>query len=205
MIKDLDSDLLTGLQAGEEGAQRSFFDRHANALRKFLIPRCRSESDVEDIVSLSFEEAFRDVKKFSGKSALRTWLFKIAENNAKDFYRSKESKYSSNKPTLYQPLDSENSRHHVNVSEESQFLKNEKTEKLRLIEKHLSTLSLKEQRIIHLRNEGYLNADIAEILKTTEAAVKMGFNRAIEKLSAKIRGVSDHTDKLNQGRIVQNE
>jgi RNA polymerase sigma-70 factor (ECF subfamily) len=50
------------------------------------------------------------------------------------------------------------------------------------VEKALDVLTPKARRIMELREYGYIYREIAQMLDTTEAAVKMQVKRAFEKM-----------------------
>lgn len=48
----------------------------------------QDDSDVRDILGMTFLDFFKDIHKFKGNCRLSTWLYRIAHNNATDFYRA---------------------------------------------------------------------------------------------------------------------
>jgi len=65
------------------------FGRHAPQLKSFLLKITASLKDAEDIVHDTYLKAFDRRATFRGESTIRTWLFAIASNLAKDNFRAK--------------------------------------------------------------------------------------------------------------------
>lgn len=51
---------------------------HYDRLRNFILRRVSNESDADDLVQITYLEAFRSQSKFRGQSRPETWLFGIA-------------------------------------------------------------------------------------------------------------------------------
>lgn len=182
MINDPDADLIEGLKSGDSKAQFSFFNRHADALRRHIFyVHARSLSDADDILLKSFEKVFRDVPKFRGKSKLTTWLFKIVKNTSIDFYRSSANRYSSNDPEAHESFDA--NTHNKNSNDPSTKPSEEHQDKITKAFKYFHKLSEAEKSVITLRRIEELSIrETATKMKKSEAAVKMLSARAIKKL-----------------------
>jgi RNA polymerase sigma-70 factor (ECF subfamily) len=66
------------------------FERHRGQLRSFVFRITASKADSEDIVQDTYIKASRKLETFRGASSLKTWLFAIASNIARDHLRSKK-------------------------------------------------------------------------------------------------------------------
>jgi RNA polymerase sigma-70 factor (ECF subfamily) len=82
-----DAELVEALRGGDAGALGILFDRHGAALGSFLARAFGPEIEVEDLVQQTFVEVWRKVKKFRGRSAVRTWIFGIGANLARNHSR----------------------------------------------------------------------------------------------------------------------
>ncbi len=70
------SDVVERAQAGDVGAFRELYAAHHRQVGRqlaFLVPR----SDLEDVLQDVFIEVFRSIKRFEGKSAFTTWLYRV--------------------------------------------------------------------------------------------------------------------------------
>ena len=61
-------------------------------LQNFIGRRVYNQSDVDDIVQMTYLEAFRNQHKFSGASTKETWLFGIASNLVRNHFKKLFSK-----------------------------------------------------------------------------------------------------------------
>ncbi|CAI8742486.1 RNA polymerase sigma factor [Kosakonia sp. YIM B13611] len=61
-------------------------------LRKFISRRVYNQSDVDDLVQMTYLEAFRNQHKFIGASSKETWLFGIASNLVRNHFKKTFSK-----------------------------------------------------------------------------------------------------------------
>ncbi|HAV76371.1 MAG TPA: RNA polymerase subunit sigma-24 [Anaerolineae bacterium] len=66
------------------------FETFQRELRSFLLRMTASVQDAEDIVQDTYIKAHARIKTFRGESSLKTWVFSIASNLAKDLLRSKQ-------------------------------------------------------------------------------------------------------------------
>lgn len=60
------------------------FEAHLSQLKSFLVRLTTSVVDAEDIVQDTYIKALEKIDTFRGESSLKTWLFTIASNLAKD-------------------------------------------------------------------------------------------------------------------------
>src|SRR3954471_6638475 len=70
------TDLLTRAKAGDAVAFRQLYAKHQRQVASqlaFLVPR----SDLEDTLQEVFIEVFRSIKRFEGRSAFTTWLYRV--------------------------------------------------------------------------------------------------------------------------------
>ncbi len=66
------------------------FETFRGELKSFLLRMTASVQDAEDIVQDSYIKARTKLETFRGESSLKTWVFSIASNLAKDLLKSKK-------------------------------------------------------------------------------------------------------------------
>jgi RNA polymerase sigma-70 factor, ECF subfamily len=66
------------------------FEMFQGELKSFLLRMTASVQDAEDIVQDTYIKAHSKMDTFRGESSLKTWIFSIASNLAKDLLRSKK-------------------------------------------------------------------------------------------------------------------
>jgi RNA polymerase sigma-70 factor (ECF subfamily) len=79
---DPDGALLAGLRAGDEGAVVALVERYQRPLQRFARLRVADDAAAEDVVQETWLAVLAGLDRFEGRSAFRTWLFRIAENRA---------------------------------------------------------------------------------------------------------------------------
>jgi RNA polymerase sigma-70 factor, ECF subfamily len=84
----LGSDLVDRLQAGELSAIGEAYDLHHEHVRRFARRLVGDEDAAEDLVHETFLTLPKAIKKFEGRSALRTFLISIAVNHSRHFVRA---------------------------------------------------------------------------------------------------------------------
>lgn len=66
------------------------FEEFRGQLRSYILRMTTSTEDTDDIVQETYIKAFNKLDSFKGDSSLKTWVFAIASNLARDFLRAKK-------------------------------------------------------------------------------------------------------------------
>jgi RNA polymerase sigma-70 factor, ECF subfamily len=83
-----DEALLAACGVGDTAALGALFDRHHEAVYRLLSRLLRTEpAEIDDLVQLTFLEAWRAAKKYGGKGAVRSYLLGIAANTVRHHIR----------------------------------------------------------------------------------------------------------------------
>jgi RNA polymerase sigma-70 factor (ECF subfamily) len=84
-----DEALLAACGVGDTAALGALFDRHHEAVFRLISRLLHSEpSEIDDLVQTTFIEAWRSCKRYSGRGAVRSYLFGIAANSVRHYIRS---------------------------------------------------------------------------------------------------------------------
>jgi RNA polymerase sigma-70 factor (ECF subfamily) len=84
-----DEALVAACALGDAAALGTLFDRHVDALARFVERLVRREgSEVEDLVQTTFVEVWKSAARFRAGAAVRTWMFGIAANVVRHRARS---------------------------------------------------------------------------------------------------------------------
>ncbi len=81
-----DRALVSALAEGDQAALGALYDRYHLDVYRFIARMARG-ADVEDLVQTTFLEAHRSAPRFRGESAVKTWLFGIAANLVRTYFR----------------------------------------------------------------------------------------------------------------------
>lgn len=161
------SEVVQRAQQGDEKARNDILAALDQLLRAFFIKRIGLKPEVDDLVQNTLLRVHRGLTDLKDLSSLKAFSMKAALFELQDLYRGR---YSA-KEMLYDPdhapeLRSEGSSSHQQLD----------------LDKALAALSPRARRIIELREYGYRYEEIATMIDSTEAAVKMQVKRAFEKL-----------------------
>jgi RNA polymerase sigma-70 factor (ECF subfamily) len=145
----------------------------------------KNQEDAKDLTQTVFFNAFSNLKKFRKESSLGTWLYRIAINLVKNYWRDNKNKIviaeSELKPlteksgtTLREIADAKEETH----LEESKLIVNEL----------ISFLPLEQKQIFILFYiSGHTCNEIADIFKTSASNVKIQLYRGREYLYKKFK------------------
>lgn len=83
-------DVLKRAMAGDINAFQQLFEEFQPQLRSFIYRLVTNRADAEDLTHDTFVRAFDKIETFKGTSSLKTWVFRIGTNLAKDFLRRRQ-------------------------------------------------------------------------------------------------------------------
>lgn len=144
----------------------------------FFYVKTLDQNTAEDLTHDTFYEAMKGFNSFAGKSTIQTWLFSIANNLLKKYYRSK--KY---RKKLVETLSKEDKK--TNSLEEELMIK-ERSGKLIEQINQLDSLS---KEIVTYRIYGELSfKEIGELIGKSENYTRVAYHRAKLKLQKEMEG-----------------
>lgn len=77
-----DLELVEALQRGEEAAYEELIRDYQKPVYNLVYRLVKDPADVNDIVQDVFIKVFRHVDRFRGRSSLKTWIYRVAVNEA---------------------------------------------------------------------------------------------------------------------------
>lgn len=178
-------------------------DRHRTALTGHCFRMMASVSDAEDAVQETMIRAWRSLDRFDGRSALRTWLYRIATNVCLDMLKDRERRIRPVESFSLGTIDDELSqlprRHWLEPvpdalaipadSDPAEALELRQSIRLAFVSalQHLPP----KQRAVLLLSEvlGWSAKDVAECLESSVASVNSALQRARATLAS--RGESE--------------
>ncbi len=167
-----DSALIKRSQEGDSDAFGQLYDRHIKRVYNFVFFKTRRKDLAEDITSDVFFKALKNMHRVDPEKPFMAWLYSIAANTIRDHYR-----VHANRPHLRIEDAWDLSDETDTASEADMNMRSEE------VAKYLKDLSLRERDIIIMRVwQGLSYREIAEILGSSESALKMSYSRSIAKL-----------------------
>ena len=189
--------LAEGLRAGEESAYEALLQRFENPIYGVIHRLMDDPVDAPDVVQEVFLKVFRNIDQFRGDSSLKTWIYRIAVNEARNHHRwfgrhrSQEVRLEQAAPDLPsigdRLEDPTNDPFQITLDREVQ----------QLIEDSLKTLSSHQRAVLVLRElEGLSYDEISEILEISLGTVKSRILRGREALRQEVarRMEPSHSD-----------
>jgi RNA polymerase sigma-70 factor (ECF subfamily) len=87
VVRADETTLLDGLRAGTESAYEVLIDRFEKPVFNLIGRLMDDPSDADDVVQEVFLKVFRNIGMFRGDSSLKTWVYRIAVNEARNHRR----------------------------------------------------------------------------------------------------------------------
>lgn len=185
--RDAQAALVERAQAGDRGALDYLFSNHSPALYQTALRLVGTPEEAEDVLQEGMLSAFRNLRRFEGRSQFSTWLTRIVINAALMRLRSRKSR-----PTV--SLD-ERLAEDDDMTFADQFPDTDpnpeqvvaRRELEDLLRRNLATLSPVLRSAFILREmEGLSTEEAAESLGVSEGTLKARLHRAKRQLSTLI-------------------
>jgi RNA polymerase sigma-70 factor (ECF subfamily) len=88
-LAQADTSLVDRIRSGDAAALEALMSAHADAVYRLVHGITRNAADAEEVVQDVFLTVFRKIDLFEARSALRTWIYRIAVNLALNKRRGK--------------------------------------------------------------------------------------------------------------------
>jgi len=170
-----DEELMAAYCAGDAQAFRALFDRYAPRLLRVMQRQVRSESDARDLVQQTFLQLHRARHDFRQDSNLRPWLFTIALNLKREYFRRRGRRPEA--PLLLDGRSDPQTAAHDPVREE----------RARQVREAIAALPSAQREVIELHwLEGLPFQEVAQIVGASLTAVKVRAHRGYERLRTEL-------------------
>lgn len=161
-----DDELVSGVQSGSEKAFGLLYKQYEGKLMGYLYSKLRNQESAEEVFQISWSKVIDNIHKYKFTENFSSWLFTIASNSVKDWYRK-----SHNQVKLLESFKQENETSNQN-SEASL---------------DLNFLQSDAKKIIELQYvKGMSSKEISEKLSLTESNVRKISSRAKQKIKIHI-------------------
>jgi RNA polymerase sigma-70 factor (ECF subfamily) len=144
--------------------------------RRLLI----NHEDADDALQNTFMKVWSNLEKFRADSSLYTWLFRIATNESLTILRSnkKHLKDSSNKGEYDSNL--------ADMLESDPYFDGDEAQKK--LQKAIQSLPEKQRLVFNMKYyEEMKYKDMAEVLNTSEGALKASYHHAVKKIESFVK------------------
>jgi RNA polymerase sigma-70 factor, ECF subfamily len=188
----LETQFIERLKEGDAAAFEALIAERSGEVYGLLYRLTENSEEARDLTQETFLRAFQSIGQFRGESDLRTWIYRIAINQARNRWRwwrrrrrdatvSLDSENGHGNQPLIESLPSERDK-----SPEQETLAHERERALR---KALHSLSLSYRETVILRDiEGFTYEEIAETLGINVGTVKSRLARGRQELRQRLEG-----------------
>lgn len=154
------------------------YERHGNELRRFLVPRLRNRSDIDDCIQETFFNIWRQEIRGALREDIRGYLFTTAMNVARDICRRGRSRKEAQQEPLSDHTDS------ICSTDDTDGLLSSR-EGLRLVEIELANLRPSTRKVFLLHHVMHMSFDeISRHLGISTRTVEREMARALTHLQA---------------------
>ncbi|MDI6808831.1 MAG: RNA polymerase sigma factor [Candidatus Eisenbacteria bacterium] len=168
-----DSELLSRSKKGDKEAFGELVLRYERVIYFLCLKAVGDHDEASDLAQSVFVRAYMALSGFKEESSFKTWLYQIAINLTKNYWRDRARKRKSElapeslveEPATLERLSGEDTLSFV------------WSEAMKLPEKQRAALILRADK-------GLSYKEIAKILNTREGAVKVNYHHAVRKLRA---------------------
>jgi len=189
-----DDRLLTGLRRGDDAAFEELVTLYERPVYNLVYRLLPDSSDAADVVQETFLKVFRAVGSFRGQSSLKTWIYRIAVNEAHN-----QRRWFGRKRGQEVGLEEEIGPEGVNFQQilkdtrESPYETARGREMMSIVEEALAALKPDFRAAVVLRDiEDLRYEEIAEILNlnlgTVKSRILRGREALREELETRLRG-----------------
>jgi RNA polymerase sigma-70 factor (ECF subfamily) len=170
-------------QGGDRTAFHRLADHYQAEIFRMIFFRTRSQSDAEDLTQDVLLKSFKNLKRLKEPKVFRSWLYRIAVNRVRDYYRSKKFRSLFG----FVSLDDEEAAYdppELAVEPQAPDRLNRK-EFWRMVNLAMDGLASMEREVFLLRFFDQLSIkEITESLSKNESTVKTHLYRAMKKVKS---------------------
>ncbi len=178
MLNRDESTLIARCRDGDRKAQHELYDQTVTRIHHLLLKMAGNAEDAFDIAQDTYIKAFAAIERFDGRSTVDTWLYRIAVNEALQFFRRgkrEQRKREQLAGTVAQSSETPNSG-----SDERSTMKMD-------VVAALAELEPDDRAILLLRyQEGLDYSALAEVLDCPAGTIASRLNRARKRIREKL-------------------
>lgn len=193
---DPDVQLMLRFQTGDVEAFQRLFHKYSPSVVNFAFRFLGSQARAEELAQEVFLQVYRWQTRYEPKAKFSTWLFKIAHNHCLNEVRKGEYRVSIE--SFDPPEDREGEERERNIADTNSFRGEDilaAKEAADRIQRILHRIPESQRTALLLsRMEGMSYQEVAEVLGSTEKAVKSLVFRATQSLKEGLRDIVNAYD-----------
>ena len=167
-------------QAGDQTAFHRLVDQFQPEIYRMIYYRTNSQMDAEDLTQDVMLKAYKNIGKLKSPEVFRSWLYRIAVNRVKDYYRKKQFSSLFGFVSMDEEVFHETAEMAVEAEAESGI---SKKDFWRQIGEMLTSLSTMEKEVFLLRFFDQLTIkEMSAALNKNESTIKTHLYRALRKV-----------------------
>jgi len=190
--RPIEGQFIERLKRGESAAFETLVNERSGEIYGLLYRLTENSEEARDLTQETFLRAFQSIRSFRGDSDLRTWIYRIAINQARNRWRwwrrrrrdstvSIDSAGENGRPALVATLKAD-----ISKSPELDTLAHERE---RVLRNALKSLRRVYRETVILRDiEGLAYEEIATALDISVGTVKSRLARGRQELRSKLEG-----------------
>ncbi|MBT8295053.1 MAG: RNA polymerase sigma factor [Gramella sp.] len=174
-MQDSEDLLIKRLQSSStsQEAFRELISTYKERLYWHIRNMVKNHDDTDDILQNTFVKIFRNIDQFKGDSKLYSWMYRIATNESITFLNKKARRLHITSEELKDQI--------INNLESDVYFEGDEI-KLKL-QKAIAQLPEKQQLVFNMKYfEELKYREMAEILETSEGALKASYHIASKKI-----------------------
>lgn len=188
-----DARILRGLRSGVEGAYEELIERYEHPVYSMVYRLLGNQSDACDVVQEVFLKVFRGVGSFREQSSLRTWVYRIAVNEAHNHRRWFARHCRREVPLEKDNLERDGVVEYAHDPGPSPYDQALDTETRVLVERALTRINPLFRTAVVLRDiQNMSYEEIADILQISLGTVKSRIVRGREALRRELSQQTQH-------------
>jgi RNA polymerase sigma factor (sigma-70 family) len=182
MVATGEKELILSLQNPLE--REAAFGRLVKQYQKVLYYHIRRlvllHEDADDVLQNTFLKVWRNLDSFRGDAAIKTWLYRIATNEALSFIAQKKRRATDGIESLENDLGHSMSQGRDVSGEEIQHK----------LQRAVQTLPERQRLVFNMRYYDDMRyEEMSDVLGVTEGALKASYHHAVKKIESYLTGM----------------
>ena len=175
-------DLVEKAQNGDRTAFHKIVDQFQPKIYRMIFYRTHSQMDAEDLTQEVMLKAYKNIGRLKSSEVFRSWLYRIAINRVKDYYRKKQFRSLFGSTSVDEEGFQETAEMAVAPEVEDGLSKKDFWRQIGRMMTHLTAIE-KEVFLLRFFDQLTIN-EMSATLHKSESTIKTHLYRALRKLQA---------------------